>query len=134
MISRITLCVLDSIYLCGCAALVAPSPEELKHADFGAPPKDSKGIVMAYIKSTFKDPYTIQDLTVQTPVKSWETAPPLLGGKTVYGYKIFFSVNSKNSFGAYTGIQQYVLFTPRREDHSGSGGPHPGQVNTLVGM
>ena len=89
--------------------MIAPSPEQAAKADYGAYPKDAKAIVLAYIKSTYKDPYSIQDLQVGTPQRQFIQAPPLLGGGTTYGYLIAFSVNAKNSFGAYTGVQNHRL-------------------------
>ena len=120
--------------LCSCAEMVAPSAEQLRLADCGAPPKDPRSIVMGYIKANFKDPYSIQDLQIGVPFRTSETAPPLLGGKTVYGYKIPFSVNAKNSYGAYNGVQQYVLFTYNGKIIPGAAGLTQDQINQMTGL
>ena len=92
-----------------CAEMVKPTPQQAAVADYGKPPTNPKAIVQEFIRNTYKDPYSIQDLQVETPIKYFLTAPPLLGGKTTYGYLIGFSANAKNSFVAYTGVQHHRL-------------------------
>lgn len=93
--------------LAGCAG--APPPQEVASANYGAYPSGHKDIVQRWIKKSFFDPYSIRDLEIGAPEKFWVKDPPLLGGKTHYGYMVKVSLNGKNRLGAYVGLQTYQL-------------------------
>src|SRR5947209_7164870 len=97
--------LLLAVLLAGCAAAPAPSKQQTAAADYGPYPSNYREIVNAWIKHSMKDPYSVRDVQVGVPEKFWITDPPLLGGKTIYGYMIAVGLNAKNSFGAYTGRQ-----------------------------
>jgi hypothetical protein len=79
------------IFLTGCI--------ETQTVAIGPPPThdQSVALVQEYVHKAFVDPHSIQDLTIEPPVQQ--------GGRWV----IYFSSNSKNRMGGYTGIQRSKL-------------------------
>ena len=56
---------------------------------------------MAFIKGSYRDPYTVRDS---------EIAPPYRSTKTFYDtWIICIRNNAKNGFGAYTGLQSTAI-------------------------
>jgi hypothetical protein len=91
-------------------AWALPNAKQNEAADHGPYPKDYEAIVQNYIRTTFKDPYSIRDLSIQKPTKGWVTGAWIFGEKPItYGWEIIFAVNGKNGFGAYTGLQKIDL-------------------------
>jgi hypothetical protein len=72
--------------LTGCA--------EIPPAAIGPPPtrEQCAALVQQYIHKAFVDPYTVMDLSIETPRGSI--------------WVIYFSSNSKNMMGGYTGIKR----------------------------
>jgi hypothetical protein len=99
--------ILIAALVAGCAT--PPAPQEVASANYGPYPSNYKEIVQGWIKQRFRDPYSIRDLKLGVPEKYWVQDPPLLGGKTHYGYMVAVALNGKNAFGAYVGIQAYRL-------------------------
>jgi len=95
--------------LSGCAYMIRPTPTQIATADYGQYPDDYKEIVNRWINNTFFDPYSVRDLTISTPEKSYIQDPPLLGGATSYGYLITVTCNAKNRMGGYTGKKTSYL-------------------------
>lgn len=77
--------------LTGCAVNAVISQEEA-----GPFPANYKVATADYIKSTFKDPYSLRDVMISKPI------PYKILNHT--GYVVCFQANAKNSFGGYTGI------------------------------
>jgi hypothetical protein len=97
-----------SALLAGCASM--PNAAENAAADHGPYPGNYEGIVHTWISKTFFDPHSIQDLAIEKPTKGWRTGAPILGEKAAYyGWEVLVSVNGKNRFGGYTGLQKYDL-------------------------
>ena len=92
----------------GCASV--PTKEEIATADYGPEPKNPKEVVQKFINETFKDPYSVRDLTVATPQKYWIGSSPLFGVEKAFGWLIAFECNAKNSYGAYSGKERFYLF------------------------
>jgi hypothetical protein len=99
------------------AALLAASNVEAKPTkqpqmganDFGAYPSNYRELVDDWLKTFLKDPYSVRDLTVKAPEQGWIKQGWLAGGKKFNGYLVVVTLNSKNGFGAYTGVQTYNL-------------------------
>jgi len=96
-----------SLSLNGCIHR-GPTSEQLSQADYGSYPNDYREIIGDYIKDTFYDPYSVQDVSISSPQRGWyqETA----FSDSVFGYKMTLSVNAKNRMGAYTGRKTYYVF------------------------
>jgi hypothetical protein len=93
---------LVAIFLVGCATL---SPEA-QHAAVVADPitlSQVQIVVHQYVTRTFKDPYSVRDLEIDEP----RMVNPLARGPE---WIIPFRCNAKNSFGAYTGLQQHYVY------------------------
>jgi hypothetical protein len=94
--------------LASCASF--PNAQQNASADHGPYPANYKEIVHNYIAKTFKDPYSVRDLEINKPTKGWFTGARIFGEPSAYyGWEVIFTVNAKNSFGAYTGRQQIDL-------------------------
>jgi hypothetical protein len=67
-----------------------------------------KEAVNQYIPASFKDPASVQDLSIGTPFFgiSWTNS---LSYRNIKDWIIPFSCNAKNSYGGYTGIQQHAV-------------------------
>ncbi|MDQ2658799.1 MAG: hypothetical protein M3Y03_00080 [Verrucomicrobiota bacterium] len=103
-----TLCILIAFAITSYGGV--PSAAQNAAADHGPYPANYEVIVRRWIKQTFNDPYSLRDLTISKPAKGWRTGAPLFGEKAVnYGWEVLVTVNAKNTFGAYTGLQTYDL-------------------------
>ncbi|MCH8173413.1 MAG: hypothetical protein IIA70_08930, partial [Proteobacteria bacterium] len=59
-----------------------------------------------YFLTVLKDPFSVQYEFGQAPFKAYLREAPDLGGKpTEFGYMVYVNVNTKNSFGEYTGAK-----------------------------
>jgi hypothetical protein len=86
----------------GCAAPTGQS------ADPGPYPANYQGIVTAYLKETLKDPDSIKDLTITTPVsKTLWTGLARQGN--VNTWSVCVGYNVKNSYGGYVGKKYYAV-------------------------
>jgi hypothetical protein len=65
-------------------------------------------VVHQYIHDSFKDPYSVQDLTIGRPYLQKSYKGLVNGGGFNYVWNIPFSCNGKNSYGGYTGIKRSV--------------------------
>jgi hypothetical protein len=59
--------------------------------------EQSVALVNQYIHTSFVDPYSVQDLTVEAPVQHGND------------WIIYFSCNAKNRMGGYTGHERNVV-------------------------
>ena len=87
--------------LAGCAA--PPTYEEMSKAEYGPPVKDYQATIRSHMETTLKDPDSAKYDFYRAPVKAYSGRPPL------YGWGTCFKVNAKNSYGGYTGMQQYFV-------------------------
>jgi hypothetical protein len=79
------------VALAGCATAAKQADEPV--------PTDYRAQIATIIKSSLKDPYTVRDAAIT------ELGPRTVGGiATVTGVCVRY--NAKNSYGAYTGIQE----------------------------
>lgn len=96
--------------LSGCASV--PTQQQQAAADYGVPiaQADAEAAAEAHIKARLKDPMSAV-FTWEPIYKGYLRGAPIVGRETIYGYLLDGTVNSKNSFGGYTGAKQYqVIF------------------------
>lgn len=87
------------IAVSGCASVDASK------LNYGQPPSDYKASVQQYLNVILKDPYSAHVAYVtKNPPKQYVAAGMFTGvSQTLAGYGVCFWVNSKNSYGGYTG-------------------------------
>lgn len=83
-----------------------PSPDEISKADHGAYPDSYEKITKNYFERILKDPDSANYKSITTPQKYY-AGSRFDGAK--YGYLVCASVNSKNSYGGYTGYKTHGL-------------------------
>jgi hypothetical protein len=71
---------------------------------YGVYPANYKQIITDWLQTQLNDP--------TSAIIVWQTEPkpadlPGKDGKKLYGYLVIFSVNARNRFGAYTGVQSH---------------------------
>lgn len=106
----IVLCVaLSTAFLSGCAPK-PPSQVEISTANYGALPENYQDLVKDHFNATLKDPESAR-YTFMPTYKGYSQDGSLsdTGGGVKYGYVIPVLVNAKNSYGGYTGNQQYAF-------------------------
>jgi hypothetical protein len=86
----------------GCAPTMTPQEQAAVAAADPLTDEQARNVVLEYIRTTFKDPDSIKDLKVLKP----ELQKTLTG---LYRWSILFSVNAKNSYGAYAGPTAYQI-------------------------
>ena len=101
--------LLSALLLGGCAAMIAPTPQEMAVADYGPYPENYKEIVNDWIHKTFFDPSSVQDLEISEPEKHFIQEAPLMGAKRHFGWAVEVYANGKNRFGGYVGRQHFQL-------------------------
>ena len=93
----------------GCSSIKPVDPDVLASADYGIYPDNYETIIKSYFQTRLKDPFSAQ-YQFRTPFKAFLRNAPVLGGDpTIYGYMVYTNVNAKNSYGAYTGWEEYRL-------------------------
>lgn len=109
--------ILAGLALAGCIS--APSRQELDNADYGPFPDHYKESIKDYMDRVLKDPDSAKYDFYKTPVKAWHRG----AGANLYGWATCVGINSKNSFGGYTGslpsyffIQENVVMEARHSD------------------
>lgn len=95
-----------AIALAGCQTDGATSVAAAS-ADAGPPPANYRQIATAYVKSSFKDPYTIRDAEIAAPVPGRGPSLNADGFKTPW--VVCVKANAKNAMGAYTGRKVTAL-------------------------
>jgi hypothetical protein len=100
--ATILLFILSCAFFSGCVGTITPQEQAAATAVDPLSSEQARAIVLSYIHDTFKDPDSIKDLKIVQP----ELQKTLTGE---YRWSILFSVNAKNSFGAYTGPIPYQL-------------------------
>ena len=94
-----------AVCLSGCAKQL--TREEFSKGDPGPYPLNFQELVKSAMETRLKDPYSAHYNFLQAPVKRYESKSPLVGGGVTFGWGGFFTVNAKNSFGAYVGARKY---------------------------
>jgi hypothetical protein len=87
-----------------------PSAAALAAADYGPFPENYESLLKEYIRTNFFDPYSVQDLKIQQPVKGWIKEPAIQGGHFHFGYLLTFECNAKNRQGGYVGLKTSQVF------------------------
>jgi hypothetical protein len=90
--------IIGCVLLAGCTSTGGPSPST---AVPDTPPANYKEITLAYLKQTLFDPYSVRDASLSIPQKG--------GSAWLSGWVTCFRANSKNRFGAYTGISDTAI-------------------------
>lgn len=79
-------------------------------ADYGPYPSKYKENIKAYFSAILKDPYSAK-YRFGKPYKGYTRQRPTIDGSggqvKAYGYIVELGVNSKNSYGGYTGEESY---------------------------
>lgn len=93
----------------GCA--VAPAKEvpivpDMAHANFGPYPSNYEAQIKSWAEMKLKDPYSAKYVHFSTPRKEWAIAEK----QPIYGWSVCAAINSKNSYGGYTGAQEFWFF------------------------
>lgn len=88
-------------FICGCATEVQQTSENAAAAGGTVSYQEATALVNEYIHRKAKDPYSVQDLVVGQP--------HLVRFGNRSEWRIGFTCNAKNSFGAYTGIQEHWI-------------------------
>ena len=107
-----TLSVISLALLLGCAS--GPTDEELNNADFGPEMSQQLCEIAAkeFMESILKDPESArykQFTTCRKHVSAVFSSDGSFTSGRVAGYLISFMVNSKNSFGGYSGQTEMVV-------------------------
>jgi hypothetical protein len=82
-----------------CAAFLATGcavTTQITREEAGPYPENYKEIIASYIKSSFKDPYSLKDVMISKPM------PYKILHRA--GYVVCLQTNAKNSYGGYVGI------------------------------
>ncbi len=97
-----------SILLVGCAS--APTADELNNADYGKPIsiQNAEKKALSFLDGILKDPESSK-VKWGAFSTSWIRKPIIRGGQLVFGYKLGAKINSKNSYGGYTGYKPYIF-------------------------
>jgi len=97
-------------FLTACS-VTPPSKIEMDAADYGQLPNDYQQQIKDWWSNRLKDPYSSK-FTFSTPEKAWFKDGILAesGGAIRYGWIIPITLNAKNSYGAYTGIESHTMF------------------------
>ena len=87
----------------------------VSNADYGSFPKDFQAQIKSYMNTVLKDPDSAKYSNLTKPFKSYTIYKQNIyqaatHDNVYYGYSVCFSLNAKNSYGAYTGNSQYVAF------------------------
>ncbi|UDM17928.1 hypothetical protein [Vogesella sp. XCS3] len=88
----------------GCAQVHYRYPEQT--ASYGQSPSNIEQQIKDRMQGFLKDPYSAQYRILSAPKKAYYNAAD--GGIQWTGYAVKFSVNAKNSYGAYVGEKLYV--------------------------
>jgi hypothetical protein len=105
--------LLISTLLGGCQTAKGPEGQALE----AQVPANYRAQVAAYLRKTLKDPYTVRDAEISAPTTIFVG---LVNGGSAPG--VCLKMNSKNSFGAYTGLQIHAV-AMRNGEVTGMGEP-----------
>jgi hypothetical protein len=91
------------VWLSACVS-VEPTPSQIPDYYYGSKPSDNEAVetVKKYMSTRLFDPYSAV-YECGSPRKARASR----GGQTDYGYAISCTINAKNRFGGYVGVQPY---------------------------
>lgn len=101
MKSFLIVLVFIAVLLSGCG-LKKPNPVQMSDAYYGEIPQSTEEAVRAFMEEKLFDPYSAV-IKCGVPQKSWVNHM----GKFYYGWNIICSINAKNRYGAYVGVEKY---------------------------
>lgn len=82
-----------------------PSPAEIADGNYGPYPTNVRAIIMEHLRDILLDPYSAVVTIEQGPAKKWS--------KTIddiyYAYGVCASINAKNAYGAYIGVETFFF-------------------------
>ena len=91
----------------GCAT-VEIIPEENQSTEAGAYPENYKELVNQYFDNRLKEPYTAKFRFIEKPARALQRFPSGPEGDNRHlGYLVYVDVNAKNSYGGYTGWEEF---------------------------
>lgn len=94
--------------IAGCAS--GPTPEQIANADYGTPINQDQAEVRVkeYFDGVLKDPDSAKYKF--SPIQKSHIVSSAWEGRQLYaGYVMTVKVNAKNSYGGYTGNEDYVF-------------------------
>lgn len=94
--------------IAGCAS--GPTPEQIANADYGTPIDQDQAEVRVkeYFEGVLKDPDSAKYKF--SPIQKSHIVSSAWEGRQLYaGYVMTVKVNAKNSYGGYTGNEDYVF-------------------------
>lgn len=94
--------------IAGCAS--PPTPEQIANADYGKPIDQSQAEarIKEYFEGILKDPDSAKYRF--SPIQKSHIVSSAWEGRQLYaGYVVTVKVNAKNSYGGYTGNEDYVF-------------------------
>ena len=94
--------------LAGCATPM-PTQEQITAADCGPTPASAQDAIKHWFDTALKDSDSAR-LRFGEPKKGVVRDAPIEGGKLHWGWIVQVQVNAKNSYGGYTGFQDYSFF------------------------
>src|ERR1700719_4439914 len=98
-----------ALLLAACAD-VPPTPEQVSTIGYGAPlPGNYKVLIVDYLNTHLKDPYSAVVMWKYTPVQAWVRNAPIEGSQLIMGWKVVCLVNAKNGYGGFTGYVPYLF-------------------------
>ena len=99
-----TLVVLSLIT--GCNTMI--SRQERENAQYSPLPNDYQARIKDFMEGRLKDPYSAV-YRFDTPRKGYWQNGLLYGGQKHFGFIVPVGINGKNSYGGYTGEQQFYF-------------------------
>ena len=109
---RITVLFLLGAVFCSCGPpqYVYPTPEQMKDADYGPPPRNYEEAVKSRFEGTLFDPDSAV-YEFSFPTQAWYRK-----GQTIYyGWAVCGRVSAKNRYGAYVGPTPFYVLIRNEE-------------------
>ena len=104
---KILILVFSTFLLGACAStnIYIPTSQDMEKADFGTFPENYQELVKNYMERRLKDPESVRYRFQDKPIKWYEISDTL--ATTVFNYQLVVFINAKNSYGGYTGENEY---------------------------
>ncbi|HCD3955216.1 TPA: hypothetical protein NBP20_003112 [Enterobacter hormaechei] len=108
-LTSVIVLIASVMIISGCAPK-PPSQAQISAASYGTLPANYQEQIKGHMNSVLKDPESAR-YTFQPTFKGYSQDGSMSdsGGGVRYGYVAPVLVNAKNSYGGYTGNQQYVF-------------------------
>lgn len=102
--NQLKLILLLALFVGGCATGTLNTNTA---QDVGSAPVNYESTIRAYLRETLKDPFSIQDFSVEAPVLA-RCSIGIYG--PFHGWAVRTHYNAKNSYGAYVGRKTYYYW------------------------